>query len=58
MKLKPQKSSSFYLREFEMFFMSYVYEEQMCFEEIHSHDLYFDEKKIETKILHVCKKRE
>ena len=37
--------------------MSYVYEEQMCFEEIHSHDLYFDEKKIETKILHVCKKK-
>ena len=25
--------------------MSNVYEEQMCFEELHLHDLYFDEKK-------------
>ena len=41
-EIKASKNAHlFYLREFEMFFMSNVYEEQMCFEELHLHDLFF-----------------
>ena len=40
-----------------MFFMSNVYEEQMCFEEIHLHDLYFDEKNWNKNITRLQKKK-
>ena len=58
-EIKASKNAHlFYLREFEMFFMSNVYEEQMCFEELHLHDLFFDEKKLKQKYYTFAKKSE